>query len=115
MRLVSDSGPILSFARAHRLDVLNAVVEELFIPEAVHDDIVVAGRGRPGADDVAHAVWIKRAPLADLSAADHLQPFHPRGWPSRAMRLSYRAASLAAVTGRVKVPMVGDFPFAHLA
>src|SRR5205823_14409391 len=27
----------------------------------------------------------------------------------------YGAASLAAVTSRVKVPMVGDFPFAHLA
>ena len=25
------------------------------------------------------------------------------------------AASLAAVTGRVKVPTMGDFPFAHLA
>jgi len=27
----------------------------------------------------------------------------------------YRAASLAAVTGRVKVPTMGGFPFAHLA
>jgi hypothetical protein len=27
----------------------------------------------------------------------------------------YCAASLAAVTCRVKVPMMGDFPFAHLA
>ena len=27
----------------------------------------------------------------------------------------YGAASLAAVTYRVKVPMMGDFPFAHLA
>ena len=25
------------------------------------------------------------------------------------------AASLAAITGRVQVPMMGDFPFAHLA
>ena len=71
MRLVSGSGPILSFARAHRLDVLNAVVEELFIPDAVYDDIVVAGRGKPGAADVANAAWITRTPLTDLSAADH--------------------------------------------
>jgi hypothetical protein len=29
--------------------------------------------------------------------------------------LAYRAASLAAVTCRVEVPTMGDFPFAHLA
>jgi hypothetical protein len=28
---------------------------------------------------------------------------------------NYCAASLAAVTSRVKVPTMGDFPFAHLA
>jgi predicted nucleic acid-binding protein len=70
MRLVSDSGPILSFARAHRLDVLHAVVEGLYVPEAVYDDIVIAGRGKPGAAEVAQSDWIKRTPLNDLSSAD---------------------------------------------
>src|SRR5688572_12682228 len=69
MLLVSDSGPILSFARAHRLDVLNAVVKELFVPEAVYD-IVIAGGGKTGAADVAQADWIKRTSLNDLSSAD---------------------------------------------
>jgi len=49
VRLVSNSGPILSFARANRFDVLNAVVQGLFIPEAVYDDIVVAGHDKVGA------------------------------------------------------------------
>jgi predicted nucleic acid-binding protein len=72
VRLVSNSGPILSFARASRLDVLNAIVEEAFIPEAVHDDIVVAGQGKPGAREVAAAAWIRRTHLADVSSADRL-------------------------------------------
>ena len=72
MRLVSNSGPVLSFARANRLDVLNTVVEELFIPEAVYDDIVIAGQGQAGAREVADAVWIKRTPVADTSSADRL-------------------------------------------
>lgn len=70
MRLVSDSGPILSFARAHRLDVLNAVAIELLVPEAVYDDIVTVGRGKPGAAEIAQADWITRTPLEDLSSAD---------------------------------------------
>ena len=72
MRLVSNSGPILSFARANRLDVLNTVVEELFIPEAVYDDIVIAGQGQAGAREVADAVWIKRTPVTDTSSTDRL-------------------------------------------
>ena len=61
MRLVSNSGPILSFARANRLDVLNAVVEELFIPEAVYN-----------ARQIADAVWIRRTRVTDTSSADRL-------------------------------------------
>ncbi len=72
MRLVSDSGPILSFARANRLDVLKAVVEELFIPEAVYDDIVIAGQGKAGARDIADAVWIRKTHVTDTSSADRL-------------------------------------------
>ena len=72
MRLVSNSGPILSFARANRFDVLNAVVQELFIPEAVYDDIVVAGHDKVGAREVADAVWIRRTRMTDTSSADRL-------------------------------------------
>jgi len=32
-----------------------------------------------------------------------------------ALAMIYGAASLAAVTGRVRDPMMGGFPFAHLA
>ena len=70
MRLVSNSGPILSFARANRFDVLNAVVQELFIPEAVYDDIVVAGHDKVGAREAADAVWIRRTRVTDTSSAD---------------------------------------------
>jgi predicted nucleic acid-binding protein len=60
MPLVSNSGPILSFARADMLDLLYRVVGELVIPDAVYDDIVVQGAGKPGAYEVAGAFWIKR-------------------------------------------------------
>lgn len=34
MKIVSNSGPILSFARAHHLDLLREVAGTLIIPEA---------------------------------------------------------------------------------
>ena len=45
MALVSNSGPILSFARARRFDLLREVVATLTIPEAVYADIVAPWRG----------------------------------------------------------------------
>ena len=58
--IVSNTGPILSFARAHHLDLLRNVVDVLTIPKAVHEEIVVHGAGRPGADEVSGATWIQR-------------------------------------------------------
>ena len=52
MKVVSDAGPILSFARAGRLEILRQVVGELIIPEAVVEELVVGGKGKPGAEEI---------------------------------------------------------------
>ena len=41
MKIVSDAGPILSFARAGRLEILRQVVGELIIPPAVVEELAV--------------------------------------------------------------------------
>lgn len=43
MKIVSDAGPILSFARAGRLEILRQVVGELIIPQAVVEELAVLG------------------------------------------------------------------------
>ncbi|MGA1875487.1 MAG: DUF3368 domain-containing protein [bacterium] len=60
MKVVSDSGPIISFARAGHLNLLQKVVNELWIPKAVYEEIVVKGIGRSGAFEVQQEKWIKR-------------------------------------------------------
>ena len=59
------------------------------------------------------------ASVADLRAAvegaGYSVPEVPPGEELYAGDFDYRAASLAAVTCRVRVPTMGDFPFAHLA
>ncbi|MBM4322830.1 MAG: DUF3368 domain-containing protein [Deltaproteobacteria bacterium] len=56
---VSNSGPIISFARAGYLELLEKAIGELWIPEAVYKEIVVKGKGRPGSDKVRQAKWLK--------------------------------------------------------
>ena len=72
MAIVSNSGPILSFARARRFDLLREVVGTLTIPEAVYANIVLRGAGKLGAEDVQHAAWITRTPVRDRTFVGQL-------------------------------------------
>jgi predicted nucleic acid-binding protein len=72
MIIVADSGPIISFARAGRLDLLKQVTTELIIPDAVFEEIVVCGDDRPGAEEVKQGLWIKQATLQDRSLLENM-------------------------------------------
>lgn len=66
--IVADTGPIIAFARIGRLDLLYQVVRELVIPEAVYEDLVIKGKGRPGAAEVERGTWIHRKVVTDQAA-----------------------------------------------
>lgn len=70
MKIVSDAGPILSFARAGRLEILRQVIGELIIPQAVVEELAVRGRGRPGAGEIELGTWIKRENVQDRSVVE---------------------------------------------
>ena len=70
MKIVSDAGPILSFSRAGRLEILRQVVGELIIPQAVVDELAVRGRGRSGTDEIELGTWIKRENVQDRSVVE---------------------------------------------
>lgn len=70
--IIANSGPIISFARADYLYLLGATVKEIIIPNAVFEDIVVKGRGKPGAEEVKEAVWIKRKEVKDKNKVEKL-------------------------------------------
>jgi uncharacterized protein len=72
MTMVADSGPILSFARANRLDLLRQIVGDLAIPDAVYEDIVVRGAGKPGSQEVQQSSWIRRLSVQDRALIDRL-------------------------------------------
>ncbi len=72
MKIVSNSGPLLSFSRAGRLTLLRNVIGEAAVPEAVYEDIVVQGAGKAGAQAVRDASWIIRQRVANRALVDEL-------------------------------------------
>jgi len=62
--LVSDAGPIISAARARQLGLLRSVVDRLVLPQAVYEEIVIGGAGRPGSEAEALASWTEVRPVA---------------------------------------------------
>ena len=59
MSVVSNASPLINLARIGKLDLLRQLYGELFIPEAVWQEVVTDGVGQPGAVDVKVATWIK--------------------------------------------------------
>ena len=64
--MVSDSGPIIAFSRIGRLDILRRLFGQVVVPNAVHNELVVRGRGRPGSDEVTRSTWIQRRATGSL-------------------------------------------------
>ena len=59
MIVVSNTSPILNLAAINRLDLLQKLYGKIVIPQAVYDEIVVAGAGQVGADEVAGSQWFE--------------------------------------------------------
>jgi predicted nucleic acid-binding protein len=54
--VVSDASPLIILARVRQLNLLAEFY--IRIPQEVHSEVVVAGRGLPGSDEVSRADWI---------------------------------------------------------
>lgn len=66
MIVVSNSSPLIALARIGRLTLLHSFYKRILVPAEVHDEVTVAGRGLPGAEEVGHAGWIEVAAQASL-------------------------------------------------
>lgn len=72
MTIVSDSGPLISFARIKQLTLLKQTLNEINIPTAVYEDIVLQGKAKPGAKEVEEANWILKDTVKNLSQINQL-------------------------------------------
>src|SRR5438132_442275 len=73
--VVSNSSPLILFARIGQLELLRRVFDEIILPPVVEREVAGAG-GRPGSTEVAAAAWIRRQtltrPPVDLGIAGSL-------------------------------------------
>lgn len=70
--IISDAGPIISFARANRLFILQQVIQAVIIPEAVYEDIVVKGKGKSGSKEIEKGKWSEIVALKNKKKAEEL-------------------------------------------
>jgi predicted nucleic acid-binding protein len=73
MIVVSNTSPIVNLAAVGRLELLRSLYGKVIIPQSVHDEIVIAGAGQPGATEVEAFDWIETRQVADRALVDSLR------------------------------------------
>ena len=73
MTVVTNAGPLIALAQIGRLNLLQLLYDELYLPLAVFDEVVTFGRERAGAAEVEMADWIRVINISDISAVERLR------------------------------------------
>ncbi|HET7107945.1 MAG TPA: hypothetical protein VFI38_14130 [Candidatus Acidoferrum sp.] len=79
MIAVSNSSPLIILARLGCFPLLNRVFSRLVISPEVYKEVVISGKGLPGAAEVAGSSWIENRPLRDQEALARLLNKLPLG------------------------------------
>ena len=73
MIVVSDTTPLIGLASIGRLQLLQELFDEVYIPQAVFDETVIFGREESKAkQDVSNASWIRVVEVKDRLAVNVL-------------------------------------------
>ena len=62
MKVVSNASPLIALSLIGKLHLLKELWREIIIPEAVYKEVVIQGKGKPGASLIENAIenkWIK--------------------------------------------------------
>jgi uncharacterized protein len=89
MIVIADAGPLIALAQVGCFDLLARLYQTIHIPPAVHYEVVIAGRGRPGATQVGEAAWVCVADAQDPVVVRLLQERLDAG-ESQAIALAIR-------------------------
>jgi len=73
MIVVSNSSPLIALAKIGKLYILGELFKEIIIPKAVWNEVVVKGKGKPGAEEVEKAEWIKVKEVRDKLSVEVLK------------------------------------------
>lgn len=79
MIVVSNTSPIINLAQINGLDLLPRLYGKIIVPSAVYREIVIAGAGRAGSDEVQTANWIEVRQVADSTLLRELRMLVDQG------------------------------------
>lgn len=79
MTVVANAGPLIALARIGQFELLRLLYEELYVPTAVRDEVIIFGQGRPGAVEVEAAEWIRVVNVGNQTAVELLRERLDRG------------------------------------
>ncbi len=68
MIVIADSSPLIILAKLDCFDLLNRLYLRLHISAEVYGEVVVAGAGLPGAQQVASSAWIEVTSIQNRTA-----------------------------------------------
>ncbi|MGC2112692.1 MAG: hypothetical protein WA655_24445 [Candidatus Korobacteraceae bacterium] len=68
MIVVADSSPLIVLAKLSCFDLLEKLYSRLYISAEVYHEVVVAGAGLPGSQEIEQADWIEVAIVRDPSS-----------------------------------------------
>jgi uncharacterized protein len=79
MVIISDTSPIINLATIGYLDLIPRLFETIIIPDFVYQEIVIVGKGLPGATEIATADWVQTATCTNVSLVQTLMLDLDRG------------------------------------
>ena len=71
--VIADSSCLIALSKIGELGLLERLFSHIFIPQAVYQEVVIRGEGRPGSKEVLSANWIKVHNISDRLAVDALR------------------------------------------
>ncbi len=74
-RVVTNASPLIYLSILNRISLLGKLFSEVYLPEAVYKEVVIRGRGQPGAKETQAAIdegWLHRITVKNRTAVDGL-------------------------------------------
>lgn len=73
MIIVCNSTMLIALARINMLTIIERLINEIYIPDAVYEEVVIDGKGMPGSKEIEKANWIRKVSINDKLSAKILQ------------------------------------------
>lgn len=76
---VSDSSFIIGVSVSGQWENLKLIVRTLYVADAIWDEVVVRGKGKPGQKEIQKATFVERKPVSDVEAVTMLMSTLDKG------------------------------------